>query len=266
MWKTILAGTTALVVVGSDVVLAQQRPATPDAGQGARPVEQNAQDATAFAEARIAALHAGLMLTPDQDKNWPAFEQAVRDLIKMRTELRGAGPGGDDAGSPIDRLGRMGELMTRRGTALKRLADAAAPLYQSLDEAQKRRFVILGRPLSRGGAAMSWHHEHGGMGMGPGGGMGMMGRGGMGMGPGFGGRDGSGIGPGMRGGQDFHERFGMGPRGPGMGGMGFGRDDDFRRGPGPGGQDWRDRPGPDGGRRGMGPGPRPPRQDDDEHL
>lgn len=245
MWKTILAGTTALVVVGSGVVLAQQRPATPDAGPSARPWAQNAQDATAFAEARIAALHAGLMLSPDQEKSWPPFEQAVRDLIKLRAELRGAGPGGDDAGSPIDRLGRMGDVMTRRGMALKRLAEAAGPLYQGLDEAQKRRFVILGRPLSQGGAATSWHERHG---MGPGGGMGQGG----GMGPGFGEREGRGYGPGMPGGRDFRERFGMGPHGPGMGGMGSGRDEDFRRGPGPG-PDGRNRPGPDGGRRGVGP-------------
>jgi hypothetical protein len=33
--------------------------------------------------------------------------------------------------------------MTQLGTALKKLADAAGPLYKSLDEAQKQRFVML---------------------------------------------------------------------------------------------------------------------------
>jgi hypothetical protein len=37
--------------------------------------------------------------------------------------------------------------MTTRGTALKRLADAAVPLYQSLDDAQKHRFLVLAHAL-----------------------------------------------------------------------------------------------------------------------
>ena len=35
--------------------------------------------------------------------------------------------------------------MTQRGAALKKLADAAGPLYKSLDEAQKHRFIVLAR-------------------------------------------------------------------------------------------------------------------------
>jgi zinc resistance-associated protein len=40
----------------------------------------------AFTEARIAALKAGLPLTLDQENNWPQFEQAIRDLAKLRIE------------------------------------------------------------------------------------------------------------------------------------------------------------------------------------
>jgi hypothetical protein len=45
-------------------------------------VEQNigVPDADTFAarlEARIAALHSGLQLTPEQESRWPAFEQAI---------------------------------------------------------------------------------------------------------------------------------------------------------------------------------------------
>jgi hypothetical protein len=48
----------------------------------------------AFADARIAALHAGLALRPDQERNWPAFEQALRAAAKERIdrlEARGKG-------------------------------------------------------------------------------------------------------------------------------------------------------------------------------
>jgi len=46
----------------------------------------------AFANARLAALHAGLGLTPDQEKNWPAFEQASREMAKLRLDRLAAGP------------------------------------------------------------------------------------------------------------------------------------------------------------------------------
>src|SRR6476660_1437525 len=46
----------------------------------------SAEDVSAFMDARIAALKAGLRLTPDQEKNWPAFESAVRDTAKARSE------------------------------------------------------------------------------------------------------------------------------------------------------------------------------------
>ena len=56
--------------------------------------------------------------------------------------------------------------MTERGTALKKIADAAAPLYQSLDDGQKRRFKMLAR-LDRPRAGHHRHHwrHHGGRGM-----------------------------------------------------------------------------------------------------
>ena len=40
----------------------------------------------AFAEARLGALKAGLMLTPEQERNWPAFEQAAREFAKQRLD------------------------------------------------------------------------------------------------------------------------------------------------------------------------------------
>ena len=46
----------------------------------------NPEDLGAFTDARVAALKAGLRLTPEQEKNWPAFEQAYRNLAKLRTD------------------------------------------------------------------------------------------------------------------------------------------------------------------------------------
>ena len=97
-----------------------------------------------FLDARIAALRAGLRLTPDQEKLWPAFEQAYRDLAGARGERRG-GPRAEQSLDPVERAQRNADTFAARGASLKRYADATAPLYQSLDENQKRRFGILSR-------------------------------------------------------------------------------------------------------------------------
>jgi hypothetical protein len=112
-------------------------------------------DMRAFADARIAALRAGLELRPDQEKNWPPFEQALRAAAKDRIDRiqarQAAGDGDQQASDPVERLGRLADAMSKRGAALKAIADAGAPLYQSLDDAQKNRFRVLAR---------FGHHHH----------------------------------------------------------------------------------------------------------
>ena len=51
----------------------------------------------------------------------------------------------------IDRLRRGADTLSTRGAALKKLADAADPLFKSLDDGQKRRFGMLLRVSDRGG-------------------------------------------------------------------------------------------------------------------
>jgi hypothetical protein len=146
MLKAILAGTTALAIVGSSLVYAQQR----GRPGGFERYQPNIEDMRAFAEARLAALHAGLGLTADQEKNWPAFEQASREMAKLRLDrvnaainrVRDRQP---QSGDPGDRMHRRAAQMTETGTALKKVADAVDPLYKSLDDGQKRRFAMLER-------------------------------------------------------------------------------------------------------------------------
>jgi hypothetical protein len=49
--------------------------------------------------------------------------------------------------SPFDRLGRRADRLAKTSSALKHVAEAGGPLYQSLDDAQKNRFKILARML-----------------------------------------------------------------------------------------------------------------------
>src|SRR5450759_528336 len=158
MWKKAFVGATALMIAGSMIVYAQQRPEEPDASaedKGAfadarvaslhEGLEFNAEDMAAFADARIAALHAGLKLNADQEKIWPNFEQSLRDLTKMRTDGFAATLEQQPSSDPVIRLQRLADALSTRGAVLKRLADTLAPLYQSFDDGQKRRFTILAR-------------------------------------------------------------------------------------------------------------------------
>jgi hypothetical protein len=108
----------------------------------------------AFTDARIAALKAGLELTPDQAKNWSPFEQAVRELAQLRIQQAQARrqrrqqlQQSDNAPGPFDRLGQRADNLAKTSAALKKVADAGAPLYQSLTDAQKGRFRVLARML-----------------------------------------------------------------------------------------------------------------------
>jgi zinc resistance-associated protein len=157
MKKTIAAGAIALTLAGAGFALAQQTPqqATPQSpareGRGFQP---SAEDVAALTDARVAGLKAGLKLTAEQEKNWPAVETAIRDLakdrgdrIKERAARREARRGGDNAQQAgpdaIARLRRGADAMTARAASLKKLADASEPLYKSLDEGQKHRFAML---------------------------------------------------------------------------------------------------------------------------
>ena len=107
MWKSVIVATATLAIAGSSIVYAQQH-----AGDSGRPGNDgerrfehrhrpSVQDLAAFTDARIAALRAGLELTPDQAKNWPAYEQALREVDSCASsKFSSTGPG------PINRTRR----------------------------------------------------------------------------------------------------------------------------------------------------------------
>jgi hypothetical protein len=145
MKKILLAGTAALVLAGSTAVYAQHRPWFHDH------MRMNPEDRAAFADARIAAVHAGLKLTPDQEKLWPPVETAVKEFAKLRIDranarmnaMRDANRDRQKPDDPVARLRDRAEAMGTTAAALKKIADAADPLYKTLDDGQKRRLAIL---------------------------------------------------------------------------------------------------------------------------
>jgi LTXXQ motif family protein len=149
MWKSAVVATAALAIAGSTIVYAQQREGYGDSARFEHHHRHlSAEDRAAFVDARIAALKAGLQLTPDQEKNWPAFEQSVRELAKLRAERRALRQarelGQSDAPKePFDRLAERADNMAKASAALKHIAEAGKPLYMSLNDSQKERFHKL---------------------------------------------------------------------------------------------------------------------------
>jgi hypothetical protein len=153
-----IAAVAVLAIAGSTAVYAQHR------HWGYGHSRMNPEDRAAFADARIAAVHAGLKLTADQEKLWPPVEAAVREFAKQRIDRANArmNASRDDSSQqkpddPVTRLRDHADNMAASAAAMKKIADAADPLYKSLDDAQKHRFMVLARLEHHGGG---WHHRH----------------------------------------------------------------------------------------------------------
>ncbi|WP_428031250.1 Spy/CpxP family protein refolding chaperone [Ancylobacter sp.] len=153
MKQTIIAATAAALLAGVTFGVAAPKP---DAGEHPRlSVEQMSEFAGAMSDARIAALKAGLRLTAEQEKLWPALETALRNASKEKMErhaerraARADQPRGERP-DVIVRLRAQADGMIDRGETMKKVADAAAPLYDSLDAPQQGRFAILFKQIER---------------------------------------------------------------------------------------------------------------------
>jgi zinc resistance-associated protein len=212
----IAAGVAATMALGA-VAMAQPGPGGPDGPRGpnaesgprgpggegprgpggegprgpGRMMQMSPEDRAAMTDARIAGLKAMLRLTPDQERHWPALETALREAATQRNQRvtermqrwREMRENRDAARpDPVQRLRTMADRMGENAATMRKLADAAGPLYASLDEAQKRR---VDRVMQRGGRMMMGGGGHGRMGGGGGwGGQWEGHRGGPGRGPG----------------------------------------------------------------------------------
>src|SRR5258705_7847051 len=154
MKKFAIAGIAALSIAASTAVYAQHH------HWGFGHMRMNPEDRAAFLDARVAAVHAGLKLNADQEKLWPPVEAAVRDFAKLRIDRANARMNAEknDTASaptpadPVTRLRERADNMATNATALKKIADAADPLYKTLDDGQKRRLAFLTHMGHRFGA------------------------------------------------------------------------------------------------------------------
>jgi hypothetical protein len=144
MRKFTIVAVAVLAIAGSTAVYAQYH------HPWMQHMRISPEDRAAFVDARIAAVHAGLKLTADQEKLWPPVESAVRDFAKLRIDRANAWmKAPDDAqdpqklDDPVARLRERADNMAASATAMKKIADAADPLYKTLDDGQKRRLAVL---------------------------------------------------------------------------------------------------------------------------
>jgi hypothetical protein len=126
------------------------------------------------ADARIAILKADLRLSSDQAQHWSGLESALRDIVAKRAKSLAAShdleTGRASSNSPaapdisitedekeqssrserdarkvrlddIDEMRRKADAYTVQAAELRQIADAAQPLYDTLDDHQRRRLV-----------------------------------------------------------------------------------------------------------------------------
>jgi hypothetical protein len=155
MSKNLAAWLSALFITMSSLAYAQTT--TPFAENRAAAAERVKQllsiDWKALTDARIGVVKAALQLKPEQEKYWPAVEEALRERAAARHErlenlAARLGQQGE-AVNPIAILRDRADSLSQRAAGLKKLADAWEPLYESLDASQKQRLRFLAAHILR---------------------------------------------------------------------------------------------------------------------
>ena len=114
--------------------------------------------AEAALDAQLKDMKSSLRLTGDQQGLWGPFESAVKDGAKAR--VIAIQKEQSDSLSPMDRLNATADRIAQSTANLKKMVEAAQPLYATLNDAQKHKFITLGRMLvpERGRFAKEMRH------------------------------------------------------------------------------------------------------------
>jgi len=124
--------------------------------------EPTANQVIDIADASIARFKADLRFTPDQEKHWGPVQTALHDMAKRRADrilklrddrvaaterseakdskAEDGKDGSARAWTTIDEMRAQADATSAHADDLRKFADVAGPLYDSLDAAQQRRF------------------------------------------------------------------------------------------------------------------------------
>ena len=104
----------------------------------------SAEQIVANSDANIDRIKAELNLTPEQEKNWTGFNSAMHDLGHNgadRLNLRIARAKRDPPDDIIEQMRNEAQFLNDRAQDQRNVADAADPLFASLDDKQKVIFI-----------------------------------------------------------------------------------------------------------------------------
>jgi hypothetical protein len=163
MIKKIAGAATAVLITASPLAYAAETTSQTTVGMR-HPV--TGADLNALTDARVAMIKAALQLTPDQEKYWPAVEDAIRARAKNRqarwerlAQLQDSSPlEALHERNPIELMQRRAETLTQRGADLKKVAEAWEPLFKTLSEDQKKRMAFVTVVAARGIRDTIEHH------------------------------------------------------------------------------------------------------------
>jgi len=103
-----------------------------------------AEQIVANSDANIDRIKAELNLTPEQEKNWTAFNSAMHYLGHNgadRLNLRIARAKRDPPDDIVEQMRNEAQFLNDRAVDQRSVADAAEPLFASLDDKQKAIFI-----------------------------------------------------------------------------------------------------------------------------
>ena len=150
MIKKIAVAATAVLITALPLAYAAETETTSTVGMR-HPITGADFNAT---DARVGIIKAALQLTPDQEKYWPAVEEAIRARGKNQqarfervAALRDSSP---MEGNAVELMQRRADVLIQRGTDLKKLAEAWEPLYNTLSPDQKKRVAFASYAAMRG--------------------------------------------------------------------------------------------------------------------
>src|SRR5579872_3732834 len=107
-------------------------------------LELTAEQIVANSDAYIDRIKAELNLTPEQEKNWSAFNSAMHYLGHNgaeRLNLRIARAKRDPPDDIVEQMRNEAQFLVDRAADQRAVADAAEPLFTSLDDKQKAIFI-----------------------------------------------------------------------------------------------------------------------------
>jgi LTXXQ motif family protein len=156
--KRALLGTLAAAILSASAAAQSDQQPTP--ATEPTHAEQVQHWAEVGIDTQLKTMKTNLHLSADQGALWGPFEAAVKDGAKAR--ILALQKEQSDGLSPMDRNLAKADRIAQGQATIGTMVDAAKPLYESLSDEQKHKFIAFGRMLvpERGQFAKAMRRLH----------------------------------------------------------------------------------------------------------